>query len=117
MKTLEDISLKKQEHSALRIASDEVKKRYPVETLILYGSKARGDSDEYSDMDLLLIASRSLDWKEERSIIEMLFDIGMEHDVIFSTVFASRDEWDKGIFLEFPLRKEIVEDGVLISES
>ena len=37
----------------------------------------------------------------------MLFDIGMEYDVIFSPLFASSEEWESGLFKEFPIYGEI----------
>ncbi len=83
--------------------------------VILYGSKVRGDSDEYSDIDLLLITSKPLHWREEKAIVEILFDLGMEYDVIFSPLFASSDEWDRGVFKEFPIYREIMEEGAVIS--
>ncbi|MEA3232169.1 MAG: hypothetical protein U9Q05_10495 [Thermodesulfobacteriota bacterium] len=55
-----------------------------------------------------------LHWKEEKAIIGALFDIGMEYDVIFSPLFTFSDEWEKGIFTEFPVYQEITQDGVAV---
>ncbi len=44
----------------------------------LIEARVRGDSDEYSDIDLLLIISQPLHWREEKTVVEMLFDAGME---------------------------------------
>jgi hypothetical protein len=38
----------------------------------------------------------------------------MEYDVIFSPLFASSDEWDHGVFREFPIYREIMEEGAII---
>lgn len=53
-------------------------------------------------------------WTEEKAIVWVLFDIGMEHDVIFSPLFASGDEWNGGMFVEFPVYEEIVKDGAIV---
>jgi predicted nucleotidyltransferase len=111
MKTWGKTALAKRECEAVEAAVSVLKKQFPVQRVILYGSKARGDYDEHSDIDLLLITSRSLHWKEEKAIVGTLFDIGMEYDVIFSPLFVSGDEWEDGIFTEFSIYQEITRDG------
>jgi predicted nucleotidyltransferase len=114
MKTLGKIHLPKREREAIEAAVRLLRKQFPVEKGILFGSKARGNYGEYSDLDLLLITSRSLHWKEERAIVEALFDLGIKYDVIFSPLFASSEEWEGGIFREFPIYKEIIKEGAIV---
>jgi len=115
MKSLEDAPLLKREREAIETAVRILKKQFSIDKVILFGSKSRGDYDEYSDIDLLVISSTPLHWKEEKAIVGTLFDIGMEYDVIFSPLFTSSDEWDGGIFTEFPVYKEIERDGAFVS--
>jgi predicted nucleotidyltransferase len=114
MKNLESAPLGPREREAIEAAGNLLRMRFPVEKIILFGSKARGESDEYSDIDLLLITSDPLHWKEEKAIVEALFDLGMQYDVLFSPLFASSAEWEEGIFKEFPVYKEILEEGAVI---
>ena len=113
MKSLESAPLSKNEREAIDTAVMLLRERFPIERVILYGSKVRGDSNQYSDIDLLLVTSRPLHWREEKTIVEILFDLGMEYDVIFSPLFASSDEWG-GVFREFPIYREIMEEGAII---
>lgn len=115
MKSLQDTSLKTNERQAVEAAEQTLIKRFPIKSVILFGSKARGDSDEHSDTDLLLLSSRKLDWKEEKAVIEILFDIGMTYDVIFSPLFVSGEEWEGGIFTHFPVYEEIIRDGAVVA--
>ncbi len=115
MKTWENNTLLKRERKAIEAAVRVLKEQFPIERIILFGSKARGDCDEHSDIDLLLISSRSLHWKEEKAIVGSLFDIGMEFDVIFSPLFASSDDWNGGIFMEFPIYQEVIRYGAIVS--
>ena len=115
MKTLEKTTLKKNERDAIKEAVERLKKAYPVDRIVLFGSKARGDFDEHSDIDLVIVATRPLHWKEEKAIVEMLFEIGLEYDVIFSPLFASNGEWEGGLFTEFPIYKEIIRDGAIVA--
>ncbi len=114
MKSFESVSLMKNESEAIEAAIRMLKSEFSVSKVILFGSKARGDHDEHSDIDLLVVASKLLHWKEEKAIIGALFDIGMEYNVIFSPLFTSVDEWENGIFTEFPVYQEISRDGAVV---
>jgi len=114
MKSFESASLMKNESEAIEAAIRMLKSKFSVSKVILFGSKARGDHDEHSDIDLLVVASKLLHWKEEKAIVGALFDIGMEYDVIFSPLFTSVDEWENGMFREFPVYQEISRDGALV---
>lgn len=114
MKSFESSSLMKNESKAIEAAVRMLKSEFSVAKVILFGSKARGDHDEHSDIDLLMVTSRLLHWKEEKAIIGALFDIGMEYDVIFSPLFTYSDEWENGMFTEFPVYQEISRDGAVV---
>ncbi len=114
MKSFESISLMKNESDAIWAAVRMLKSKFSIAKVILFGSKARGDHDEHSDIDLLVVTSRLLHWKEEKAIVGALFDIGMEYDVIFSPLFTFSDEWENGIFTEFPVYQEISQDGAVV---
>ena len=114
MKLFEGASLMKNESEAIEAAIRMLKSEFSISKVILFGSKARGDHDEHSDIDLLVVASKLLHWKEEKAIVGALFDIGMEYDVIFSPLFTSVDEWENGIFTEFPVYQEISRDGAVV---
>ncbi len=114
MKTWQSTRLHNREREAIEEAVRTLKNLHSIEKIILFGSKARGDADKNSDIDLLLIASHPLHWKEEKAIVEELFDIGMKHDVIFSPLFSYSDEWDHGIFRDFPIYHEIIRDGAMV---
>ena len=112
MKSLQQTVLHKNERNAIAAAARLLKEKYSIDRIILFGSKARGDSDASSDIDLLLISSTKLHWRDEKAVVDALFDIGMEHDVIFSPLFAAADEWE-GIFKSFPIYREITRDGAM----
>jgi uncharacterized protein len=114
MKLLEKIKLKRSERIGIDKAVNVLTKLYPIKSIIMFGSKARGESDLHSDIDLLIICEQKLSWQEEKAIIEILFDIGIEFDIIFSPLFTIVNEWEGGIFKEFPIYDEIITDGVLV---
>jgi len=114
MRILESTPLIKKERIAVKTIAEVLRKNFPVEEIILFGSKSRGDDEKHSDIDLLIVTDQMLHWKDEKAIVEIMFDAGMEYDVIFSPLFVSSEEWNKGIFTEFPVYKEIIRDGALV---
>jgi predicted nucleotidyltransferase len=114
MKKLSNIQIDDHDREAIEAASQMLKNRFKaVEQVILFGSKARGDDVEDSDIDLLLLTSRPIDWKEREAIIDALFDIEMAHDVRISILVKTSTEWKNGICTAFPVHAEISKEGVL----
>lgn len=107
--------LQDNERQAIQTAVRELKKQFPINQVILFGSKARSGGSRHSDIDLLLICSTPLRWREEKVVSDLLFDVGMEYDVLFSPLFTTTDEWNGGIFTSFPIFAEIVKDGAVIA--
>jgi len=112
MKTLDNLKLQGNEREAIREATRMLKRDFPVKHVILFGSKARGDSDKDSDIDLFLVTERPIHWKERQSIVHALFDLGMKYDVIFSILDAPEEEVRGGMFSAFPIHEEITREGV-----
>ena len=98
MRLLENIPLIKREHDAVKMIAEVLRKNFPVEEIVLFGSKSRGDDEKHSDIDLLIVTDQTLHWKDEKTIVELMFDAGMEYDVIFSPLFLSSEDWHRGIF-------------------
>src|SRR5215813_11797994 len=73
MKSLQKVLLLKHGREAVETAVGTLQQTVPIERVILFGSKARGDADTCSDFDLLLLTARPLHWKEETAIVETLF--------------------------------------------
>ncbi len=113
MKTTDDLTtLSNQEKKAIAKASEILKQRFQVKEVILFGSKARGDDDTDSDIDLLLLTEKSLHWKERQAVIHELFDIEMAYEVVISILDTTVSEWKNGIFTVFPIHQDIMRDGV-----
>lgn len=115
MKNLDNLDLSEWEKKAISDATRMLKDRFPVEEVILFGSKARGDDDKESDIDLLLLTTRPIHWKERKAIVHALFDLGLEYDVLFSIAVNTVHDWHEGICTAFPIHKEITREGVMIS--
>jgi predicted nucleotidyltransferase len=113
VRQLEDITLAPNQAQAL----DELKQRLSVEfdiqTVILYGSAARGEADEESDLDLLLLTPQPISSRFVRhAITDVVFEVNLRYGTNFSTLVVDRETWDAGVFTVLPLRDEILRDGI-----
>lgn len=112
MKSLNDIQLSNKDRQGIINAVNLLKRQFPVEQVILFGSKARGTDDPESDIDLLVLTKRKLDWQEREKLINDLFDIELAHDVVISTLVVPKNEWEQGYWTVLPIKDEIERDGV-----
>ena len=112
MKTISHITLKANDRKAIETAKDLLVQKYPVELIVLYGSKARGTDDAESDIDLLVLTTRELTWRERNAITDALYDIQLAQDVVISTLVVSKREWSEGRYSVLPIHDEIERYGV-----
>jgi predicted nucleotidyltransferase len=114
MKTIDDVQLKNRDQEAVETACKLLKERFPVDEVILFGSKARGEDDPESDIDILVLTSRPITWRERKAITYALFEVEMTYEVVISTLIAASSDWEEGTFSVLPIHGEIAHDGIVI---
>lgn len=112
MRTLDQIRLSERDRAAVVAAAARLRATLPVERIVLFGSKARGDGDPDSDIDLLVLTSRPLTREESDGVVATLYSIQLERDVLLSPLVVAREEWEEGVYQVMPLRVEVDRDGV-----
>ncbi len=113
MRTLEQAELQTIDREAVRRATALLKAKFPVSRVILFGSKARGADTIESDIDLLVLTHQELDQAAKARIVESVFDLQLELDVVLSLLVVSEEQWELGYFQILPIRGEIEREGVL----
>ena len=112
MKTLDAIALSIRDRQAIERACQVIRQRVAAASIILFGSKARGEDSAESDIDLLIV-TRDLCPRSVRSaIVDAVFDIELSSDVIFNLVFVDLQEWTVGRCSVLPIHREIELRGV-----
>jgi len=83
---------------------------------ILYGSYARGDYDEYSDIDVMVLVECGEDEikKLEKDLNFIGSRMGLEYDVMISLYARNREHFDRWRE-HMPYYRNIVAEGVEIS--
>ena len=114
MKTLDDAQLTAVERGSIEQAARTLKAELPVTRMILFGSKARGDADPDSDIDLLVLTSCPVTTKLRHEISDRLADINLENDVCISRVVVSEDDWSNGLIKYLPIHENVINEGCLV---
>ena len=112
MKRLDDISLSSNQLQALAEVRRRLFHNFDVEAILLYGSVARGEADEESDLDLLVLTTRPLTRTARHRITDAVFEVNLHHGTNLSTLVVDRSAWEEGPVSVLPIRTEILKDGI-----
>ena len=88
-------------------------KKIGLNSLVLFGSRARGDADQYSDMDVLVVVDR-LDKTIEDYISDCAWKAGFEEGIVIVPIIFTKDEWEKGLERFSLLAQAIRSEGVFL---
>lgn len=85
----------------------------PNATVVLYGSRSRGDADSDADYDLLVLVDH-VTTRVEDQIADALYQVELVHDVIISPLVMDRHAWDDPVTRAMPLHANIDRDGIAL---
>ncbi len=114
MKSFAELSLKESEKKALQKLKYKLSARFPQVEIIIYGSKARGDYDKSSDIDLLILLEHDVTSAIEKEIIGLAYDIELEHNIVFGLLIESKNSWDSSLSRAMPIHWNIEKEGVTL---
>lgn len=104
------MKLSKSENQVLNELSRVFRERFGAVEVCLYGSAARGQMDEGSDIDIFLVLPK-VNWQIEKEIIKLCFDAELKCGRVFSAVCYSIDDIQNSPLKESPLVLNIREQG------
>ena len=112
MKQLDSLHFTEDQQQALAELRRRLFAEFDVEDLILYGSAARNEADEESDIDLLVLTPEPMARPARHGITDMVFDVNLSYGTNFSTLVIDRASWEAGAVSVLPFRNEIIEEGI-----
>jgi len=79
--------------------------------LRVFGSRARGDADAWSDMDVF-IEVESLDRETKERILDIVWEVSFDHGLVIAPLIFTRDEIENTALRSSDIVKNIVREGV-----
>jgi len=88
-----------------------VSKLTPPIDFRLFGSRARGDADDYSDMDIFM-EFETVDRDLRSRVKNAAWEMTMESGIVVTTLLFSRHEIEDSPLRSSPIIRVIMEEGV-----
>jgi len=86
----------------------------PEGEIILYGSRARGDSFAESDWDFLILVNGPVDEDRVDRIRHRLYEIEWESDQVLSSIVRSREQWSSQPLSDTPFHRNVERGGIAL---
>jgi predicted nucleotidyltransferase len=82
--------------------------------MVLFGSKARGNADKESDIDVLVVVRMSKDdyWQHRRQLSAIAGELDLQYDVVLSTLLMDEPEFAEMRRADLLLNRSIQRDGI-----
>jgi len=82
--------------------------------IYLFGSYARGENIEYSDIDILVVLENEVNTSKEIEIFDVGYEIELKYNVVFGIIVYSKSHWERIKHLKSPLCVNIEKEGISV---
>ncbi len=105
--------LRENERAALAEYVARLRAKFPrhVQRVVLFGSKARGDADNESDLDLLVVVARP-DEELNKQMSDERLEVDLAYNVVLGGVTMMRKEFAWNRAHRSPIYRSIVSEGI-----
>lgn len=101
------------DYKVVKKLKEKLSKATVLVDLIVFGSRARGDQDEFSDLDISIVVP-TLNTELKERIYEIAWEVGFENYMVISPLVFTEDEIENSALRSAPIVKNIFEEGVRV---
>lgn len=105
------IMMNQRDRTILNQFAHRVRQQFPDAQIWAFGSRARGDAQPDSDLDICVVLE-TLDRSVKKIISHIAWEVGFENELLITTVKYSRYQFEQGPCAESPLVQTIQREGV-----
>ncbi|MCD6361380.1 MAG: nucleotidyltransferase domain-containing protein [Armatimonadetes bacterium] len=97
-----------------RSLADWLRERFGgrIQATIVFGSVARGEADDESDVDMLILVRDKLSRAEEKEISEYSYDLDLANGTVTQWFVETVEHWDAPAVRSSGLRKAVEREGI-----
>jgi len=87
----------------------------PTATVILYGSRARGDARPDSDWDFMVLHNNAIGQEEEVACRRRVFrEVELKLDTVVSLIHRHKEQVHSELYQAMPLQQNISREGIQV---
>jgi len=113
MGSLEDIKSPAEKELLIR-CKQAIRALDPTADVILFGSRARGDAEDDSDYDLLILTDGEAGLKGEEPFLRALFPIEQETGAVLTFLLYNKNIWNSPLYSSMPIHQNVDTDGIVL---
>lgn len=114
MKTLDELALTANQKLALSDMKKKLEAKFDITEIAVFGSFVRGEADDESDLDLLIVTQVPLQRSVRHLITDIVCEINLNYDTNLSTLVVDKTSWESGLYSILPIHDEILKEGVVV---
>jgi predicted nucleotidyltransferase len=108
------LQMSEMDQKAIQALYSTIKHDFKVSKILLFGSRARGDADVYSDIDLLVLTQKPRNIKDRYKLSDIAADINIDYGVAISCLYINEQDWEQEQDINPLLKRNIQKEGIEI---